>query len=72
MNDNNELEIISRKLSVLISLSLFNQEKMKTAKDKIEYLNKFSLTNIEIAQIINTSKNVVEVNLTNLKKNKKV
>lgn len=68
--ENKDLETISKKLSVLISLLISNNENYKTTKDRVGYLNKFNLANIEIAEILNTSKNVVEVNLTNLKKKK--
>jgi len=66
-----DLENISKKLSVLISLLLLKEDSYKTVKDKIEYLKKFNLSNMEIAEMLNTSKNTVEVNLTNLKKKKK-
>ncbi|MDD3285174.1 MAG: hypothetical protein PHG95_00835 [Patescibacteria group bacterium] len=62
---------ISKKLSVLVSLLISNNDGYKTTKERIEYLKKFNLSNVEIAEILNTSKNTVEVNLTNLKKVKK-
>jgi len=65
------LDSISKKLSVLVSLLISNNDSYKTTKERIEYLKKFSLSNVEIAEILNTSKNTVEVNLTNLKKAKK-
>lgn len=68
--ENKELDIISKKLSVLISLSLSNNKNYKTTKERAGYLSKFKLANIEIAEILNTSKNVIEVNLTNLKNKK--
>jgi DNA-binding CsgD family transcriptional regulator len=66
-----QLENISKKLSVLISLSIMSNDNYKTLKEKTAYLKKFNLANIEIAEILNTSKNTIEVNLTNLKNKKK-
>ena len=68
--ENKELESISKKLSVLISLLISKNEEHKTTKDKVGYLKKFNIENGEIAEILLTSKNTVEVNLTNLKKKK--
>ncbi len=65
------LDGISKKLSVLVSLLISSNDNYKTTKERIEYLKKFSLSNVEIAEILNTSKNTVEVNLTNLKKKNK-
>ncbi len=58
---------ISNKLSVLISMSLERGNKQATNKDKIKFLNRFSLTNKQIAEIIGTSKNSIEVTLSKLK-----
>lgn len=67
-NNDKDLEIISKKLSILISLLLLNNEQLESTKEKISYLKTFGLPNIEIASILNTTKNTVEVTLTNLKK----
>jgi len=69
--DKEHLEIISKKLSILISLWLPKNDELKYTKDKVSFLKSFELENTEIAEILNTSKNTVDVILTNLKKTKK-
>lgn len=58
---------ISNKLSTLISLSLEKGDKKLTTKDKVRFLNRFNLTSQQIADIIGTSKNTVDVTNSNLK-----
>lgn len=59
------LKDISHKLSALISISLEKDD--KKLKDKVKFLNRCDLNNQEIAEIIGTSKNTVEVTVSKLK-----
>lgn len=67
MNEQRILEIISNKLSVLITLGLFGEEDLKLS-DRIALLARFGLSNAEIAHILGTTKGSVEVIKSRLKK----
>jgi DNA-binding CsgD family transcriptional regulator len=70
MDTNKLLESISKKLGVLIALNLVSMNSKATATENIEMLDRFGLTPTEIAEILNTSTNTVNVTRSRLKKNK--
>lgn len=64
------LESISKKLGVLIALSLLSMNSKATVTENIEMLDRFGLTPTEIAEILNTSTNTVNVTRSRIKSNK--
>jgi DNA-binding NarL/FixJ family response regulator len=62
-------ESVSKKLSVLIALNLLSGD--RTITQNIEMLARFGLTATEIAEILNTSPNTVNVTKSRIKSNKK-
>jgi DNA-binding NarL/FixJ family response regulator len=68
METNQLLEGISKKLGVLIALDLDARNNKATISQNVEMLNRFGLSAHEIANIIGTSKNTVEVTKSRLKK----
>jgi len=70
MDTNKLLESISKKLGVLIALNLISMNRKATVTENIEMLNRFSLTPTEIAEILNTSANTVNVTRSRIKSNK--
>ncbi|MFA5831133.1 MAG: hypothetical protein WC878_04880 [Candidatus Paceibacterota bacterium] len=65
------LESISKKLGVLIALDLLSMNNKATATDNIKMLDRFGLTPVEIAEILNTTANHVSVTKSIIKKNNK-
>ena len=72
MDTNKLLESISKKLGVLIALNLVSMNKEATTTENIEMLDRFGLTPTEIAEILNTSANTVNVTRSRIKKSSKV
>lgn len=70
MDTNKLLESISKKLGVLIALNLISMNRKATVTENIEMLNRFGLTPTEIAEILNTSANTVNVTRSRIKSNK--
>ncbi len=70
MDTNKLLESMSKKLGVLIALNLLSMDRKATATDNIKMLDRFGLTPTEIAEILNTSTNYVNVAKSLIKKNK--
>lgn len=70
MESDKILESISRKMGVLIALNLVSMNNKATITENIEMLNRFGLTPTEIAEILNTSSNTVNVTKSRLKKKK--
>lgn len=67
--DNTEvLSTISKKLGALISLQMESTNSASTTKEKVAFLKRFDLSSVEIAEIIGTTKNTVDVTASNLKK----
>lgn len=67
--ENNELmEKISRKMSVLISLFMEESTKKQNTTEKVSFLKRFGINSQEMAEIIGTTKNTVDVTVSNLKK----
>ena len=64
------LESISKKLGVLIALDLLSMNSKATVTENIEMLDRFGLTPTEIAEILNTSANTVNVTRSRIKSNK--
>ncbi len=64
------LESISKKLGVLIALDLLSMNSKATVTENIEMLDRFGLTPVEIAEILNTSANTVNVTRSRIKSNK--
>jgi len=65
------LETISKKLGVLIALELLTMNKKATIAENVALLDRFGLSPAEIAEILNTSTNTVNVTRTRLKKGSK-
>ena len=70
MDTNKLLESISKKLGVIIALNLVSMNSKATATENIEMLDRFGLSPIEIAEILNTSTNTVNVTKRRIKSNK--
>ncbi|MDD2753335.1 MAG: hypothetical protein PHT44_01890 [Candidatus Portnoybacteria bacterium] len=73
MKDKNQdlFEQVSKKLSALIALSFIEDVSKMTNEKGVEVLNRFGLSNQDIANIIGTTKKTVEV-LKSRIKNKKI
>lgn len=71
MQNNEQLESISKKMGVLIALNLLSMNNKATVTDNIELLDRFGLTSTEIAEILNTSANAVNVTKSRIKNKKK-
>jgi DNA-binding CsgD family transcriptional regulator len=69
MDSNKILESVSKKLGVLIALNLHSMNSKATATDNIKMLDRFGLTPTEIAEILNTTPNHVNVTRSIIKKN---
>lgn len=72
MDTNEVLQSISKKLGVLIALELLSMNSKASATDNIKMLDRFGLTPTEIAEILNTSSNYVNVTRSILKKTNKL
>ena len=70
MEDKYILESISRRLGVLIALQLNQSEKFSTTEG-IKMLARFGMGNSEIAEILNTSTNTVNVTKSRIKTKQK-
>lgn len=69
--DNKELlESISKRLGVLIALKIEEMSDSKAIATRVEMLTRFGLSSADIAEILNTSVNTVNVTRTRLKKKK--
>ncbi len=69
--DNKELlESISKRLGVLIALKIEEMSDSKVIAARVEMLTRFGLPSADIAEILNTSVNTVNVTRTRLKKKK--
>ena len=71
MDTNKLLESISKKLGVLIALNLLSINNKATTIENVEMLDRFGLTPTEIAEILNTSVNTINVTRSRLKKVRK-
>ena len=70
MDTNKLLEVISKKLGVLIALNLLSMNSKAKVTENIKMLDRFGLTPTEIAEILNTSTNTVSVTRSRIKSNK--
>jgi len=70
MDTNKLLESISKKLGVLIALNLLSINKEATTTENIKMLDRFGLAPTEIAEILNTSTNTVNVTRSRIKRSK--
>lgn len=69
--DNKELlQSISKRLGVLIALKIEEMSDSKAIAARVEMLTRFGLPSADIAEILNTSVNTVNVTRTRLKKKK--
>lgn len=71
MENNQLLKEISRRLGVLIALQIKTQSEDFSTTEGVQMLSRFGMGNSEIAEILNTSPNTVNVMKNRLKKNKK-
>ena len=73
MKDKNQelLEQISKKLSAIISLSLMEDIKNMTNERGVEILDRFDLSNQDMADILQTTRPTVEVLKSSIKSKKK-
>jgi transposase len=70
MNNEEILKEISRRLGVLIALQMENQSENFSTTDGVNMLSRFGMGNSEIAEILNTSANAVNVMKNRIKKKK--
>lgn len=70
METNKLLESISKKLGVLIALNLLSINSKASITENVGMLDRFGLTPTEIAEILNTSTNTVNVTRSRFKNNK--
>lgn len=69
-NNNDILQQISKKLSILIALGLMGDKDTVEVKENVEKLARFGLTDSEIADIIGTTPGTVSVAKVRIKKAK--
>jgi len=67
MDTNKLLESISKKLGVLIALNLISINNKATVTENIKMLDRFGLAPAEIADILSTSANTVNVTRSRIK-----
>jgi DNA-binding CsgD family transcriptional regulator len=61
MNHEKAIDLLSKKMSALIALSLLPDVQKKNTAEKVELLVRFGIPNQEIADIVGTTKGTVEV-----------
>ena len=71
MKQEDVLEVISRKLSALLLVSLSPDIEKSNTAQKVEILAKIGLSNQDIADILTTSRGTVEVLKSRAKKTRK-
>ncbi len=71
MDNTKVLESISKRLGVLIALQISQRSEDVSISEGVGLLTRFGLAPAEIAEILNTSTNTVNVTRTRLKKIKK-
>jgi hypothetical protein len=71
MENKELLQSIAKRLGVLIALQLHAQSEKFSTTDGVQLLTRFGLNAPEIAEILNTSANVVNVMKSRMKGNKK-
>lgn len=71
MENQELLKEISRRLGVLIALQMKAPSEDFSTTEGVEILSRFGMGNSEIAEILNTSPNTVNVIKSRLKKNKR-
>lgn len=71
MENKELLEAISRRLGVLIALQMKAQSENFSTTEGIQMLSRFGMVNSEIAEILNTSPNTVNVIKNRIKKKKR-
>jgi DNA-binding CsgD family transcriptional regulator len=71
MNDREQVEQISKKLSALIALALLPDAQKRNAAEKVALLMRFGIPNQDIADILGTTKGTVEVLKSRASKRKK-
>ncbi len=71
MENKELLESIARRLGVLIALQMNVQSENFSTTEGIQVLSRFGMGNSEIAEILNTSSNTVNVIKNRLKKKRK-
>lgn len=70
MENNKLLESISKRLGVLIALHINSNSENFSIAEGVELLTRFGLSPTEIAEILNTSTNTVNVTRNRLKNKK--
>jgi DNA-binding CsgD family transcriptional regulator len=68
--ENELLQTISRRLGVLIALQMRTQREDFSTTEGVELLSRFGMPNHEIAEILNTSSNTVNVMKNRIRKRK--
>jgi DNA-binding CsgD family transcriptional regulator len=71
MDNEKTLDLLSKKMSALIALSLLPDVQKKNTAEKVELLMRFGIPNQEIADIVGTTKGTVEVLKSRATKRKK-
>jgi DNA-directed RNA polymerase specialized sigma24 family protein len=70
MTAETQLEIISKKLSLLAALYLLPDTSQLSKSDQVAMLSRFGLSSEEVATILGTTKGTVDVLKSRLKSNK--
>ena len=70
MENTQLLQAISKRLGVLIALQISDKSEKFSIAEGVELLTRFGLTPTEIAEILNTSANTVNVTKARIKKKK--
>lgn len=68
--NNNILQEVSKKLSILIALQLQSEDGVVEVKENVIKLTRFGLTDSEIAEILGTTPGTVSVAKARIKKSK--
>lgn len=71
MENKELLQSISKRLGVLIALQISSRAENVSISDGVDLLTRFGLSPTEIAEILNTSTNTVNVTKARLKNKKK-
>lgn len=69
-NNNNILQEVSKKLSILIALQLQSENGTVEVRENVVKLTRFGLTDREIAEILGTTPGTVSVTKARIKKSK--
>ena len=67
----NELKSLNKKIDVLVRLNIYDKIRDKSQKEQIKILSDIKFRNFEIAEMLETTQNNVNVVLSKIRGNKK-